>query len=72
MPEVRGTADVRWRSLFHLPLNPLRTHSLITSLTHSLITIITMVFLTLLTTTAMFIVTIYSAHMPAIAHIISY
>ena len=27
MPEVRGTADVGWRSLFPLPLNPPRTHS---------------------------------------------
>ena len=27
MPEVRRTADVGWRSLFHLPLNPPRTHS---------------------------------------------
>ena len=26
-PEVRGTADVGWRSLFPLPLNPPRTHS---------------------------------------------
>ena len=26
-PEVRGTVDVRWRSLFPLPLNPPRTHS---------------------------------------------
>ena len=26
-PEVRGTADVGWRSLFHVPLNPPRTHS---------------------------------------------
>ena len=26
-PEVRGTADVGWRSLFPLPLNPHRTHS---------------------------------------------
>ena len=27
MPEVRGTADVGWRSLFPLPINPPRTHS---------------------------------------------
>ena len=27
MPEVRGTADVGWRSLFPLPLNPPHTHS---------------------------------------------
>ena len=27
MPEVRGTADVGWRSLFPLPFNPPRTHS---------------------------------------------
>ena len=27
MPEVRGTADVGWRSLFPLPVNPPRTHS---------------------------------------------
>ena len=26
-PEVRGTADVGWQSLFSLPFNPLRTHS---------------------------------------------
>ena len=26
-PEVRGTADVGWRNLFPLPLNPPRTHS---------------------------------------------
>ena len=26
-PEVRGTADVGWRSLFPLPLNHPRTHS---------------------------------------------
>ena len=26
-PEVRGTADVGWRSLFPLPFNPPRTHS---------------------------------------------
>ena len=26
-PEVRGTADVGWQSLFPLPLNPPRTHS---------------------------------------------
>ena len=26
-PEVRGTADVGWRSLFPLPINPPRTHS---------------------------------------------
>ena len=26
-PEVRGTADVRWRSLFPLPINLPRTHS---------------------------------------------
>ena len=26
-PEIRGTADVGWRSLFPLPLNPPRTHS---------------------------------------------
>ena len=26
-PKVRGTADVGWRSLFSLPLNPPRTHS---------------------------------------------
>ena len=25
-PEVRGTADVGWRSLFPLPFNPPRTH----------------------------------------------
>ena len=27
MPEVRGTADVGWRSIFPLPLNPPLTHS---------------------------------------------
>ena len=27
IPEVRGTADVGWRSLFPLPFNPPRTHS---------------------------------------------
>ena len=27
MPEVRGTADVGWRSLIPLPFNPPRTHS---------------------------------------------
>ena len=27
MPEVRGTADVGWRSLFPVQLNPPRTHS---------------------------------------------
>ena len=26
-PEVRGTADVGWRSLIPLPFNPPRTHS---------------------------------------------
>ena len=26
-PEVRGTADVGWRSLNPLPINPPRTHS---------------------------------------------
>ena len=26
-PEVRGTANVGWRSIFPLPLNPPRTHS---------------------------------------------
>ena len=26
-PEVRGTADVGWRSLIPLPINPPRTHS---------------------------------------------
>ena len=26
-PEVRGTADVGWQSLFPLPFNPPRTHS---------------------------------------------
>ena len=26
-PEVRGTANVGWRSLFPLPINPPRTHS---------------------------------------------
>ena len=26
-PEVRGTADVGWRSLFLPPINPPRTHS---------------------------------------------
>ena len=26
-PKVRGTADVGWRSLFLLPINPPRTHS---------------------------------------------
>ena len=26
-PDVRGTADVGWRSLFSLPLNPPRTQS---------------------------------------------
>ena len=28
-PEVRGTADVGWRSLFPLPLNALRIHDFI-------------------------------------------
>ena len=28
-PEVRGTADVGWRSLFPLPINPPRTHDYI-------------------------------------------
>ena len=27
MPEVRGTTDVGWRSLFPHPINPPRTHS---------------------------------------------
>ena len=27
IPEVRGTADIGWRSLFPLPFNPPRTHS---------------------------------------------